>query len=356
MIMRFTPSKTSICSSSTIPIPAFTALETLITPHLEQLWDALLEKGMILYGVSSDDAHKLQKWGEKENNPGRGWVMVRSKELTSDALTAAMLKGDFYSSSGVMLSKLVRGKSSIELEVDVQTTEEELESEFLFGRPSKRANSEPPSNSSVRGGDRSINEREPSLLQNQRLLLAREGNPLRKERRRLAARVLRLDPTHLFRWSLDASCPKEACARIMGTELQISSRVSIPTKEIELQAIRSQGAGGQNVNKVSTAVHLFFDIRASSLPEIYKERLLMMKDRRISPAGTVIIKSQQARTQEANREKALARFRELILEAMKVRKSRRATAPTKGSKERRLQAKQSRSKKKSLRRRPSTDE
>ena len=142
----------------------------------------------------------------------------------------------------------------------------------------------------------------------------------------------------------------------MGAELQISSRVSIPMKEIELQAIRSQGAGGQNVNKVSTAVHLFFDIRASSLPEIYKERLLKMKDRRISPAGTVIIKSQQARTQEANREKALARFRELILEAMKVRKSRRATAPTKGSKERRLQAKQSRSKKKSLRRRPSTDE
>ena len=142
----------------------------------------------------------------------------------------------------------------------------------------------------------------------------------------------------------------------MGTELQISSRVSIPLREIELQAIRSQGAGGQNVNKVSTAVHLFFDIRASSLPEIYKERLLKMKDRRISPAGTVIIKSQQARTQEANREKALARFRELILEAMKVRKSRRATAPTKGSKERRLQAKQSRSKKKSLRRRPGTDD
>ncbi len=107
-------------------------------PNLEQLWDALLEKGMILYGVSSDDAHKLQKWGEKENNPGRGWVMVRSKELTSDALTSAMLKGDFYSSSGVMLGKLHRGKSSIELEVDVQTTAQELESEFLFGRPVKK--------------------------------------------------------------------------------------------------------------------------------------------------------------------------------------------------------------------------
>ena len=70
--------------------------------------------------------------------------------------------------------------------------------------------------------------------------------------------------------------------------LQISSRVSIPTEEIELKAIRSQGAGGQNVNKVSTAVHLFFDIRASSLPEVYKERLLSKKDRRISPGGIVI--------------------------------------------------------------------
>ena len=142
----------------------------------------------------------------------------------------------------------------------------------------------------------------------------------------------------------------------MGTMLQVSSRVSIPLREIQLQAIRSQGAGGQNVNKVSTAVHLFFDIRASSLPEVYKERLLEMKDRRISLAGTVIIKSQEARSQEANREKALERLRELILEVTQVRKSRRATAPTRGSKERRLQAKGTRSKTKTFRRRPGMDD
>ena len=107
-------------------------------PNLEQVWDALLEKKMTIYGVSSDDAHKLQKWGEKENNPGRGWVMVKSDELSSDAITKAMLKGDFYSSSGVMLEKLVRGESHIELSVNKDETACELESEFLFGRPVRK--------------------------------------------------------------------------------------------------------------------------------------------------------------------------------------------------------------------------
>ena len=115
--------------------PGVKNFQTAHNPSTEQLWDALLEKGMTIYGVSSDDAHKLKKWGEKENNPGRGWVMVRSKELTSSALTAAMLKGDFYSSSGVMLDKLRSGEDHIELSVNEEETACELASEFLFGRP-----------------------------------------------------------------------------------------------------------------------------------------------------------------------------------------------------------------------------
>jgi ribosome-associated protein len=131
---------------------------------------------------------------------------------------------------------------------------------------------------------------------------------------------------------------------------QVSSLITIPESEIDLHAMRSQGAGGQNVNKVSTAIHLQFDIKASSLPPVYKDALLNLKDHRISEDGIVTIKAQQHRTQERNREEALERLRRLIDSVTIPRKARRPTKPTKASKNRRIEKKKQQGRLKALRR------
>jgi ribosome-associated protein len=137
--------------------------------------------------------------------------------------------------------------------------------------------------------------------------------------------------------------------------LPISARVSIPMEEIDLHPIRARGAGGQNVNKVSSAIHLRFDIGASSLPDAYKQRLLSLRDRRVTTDGIIVIKSQQYRTQERNRRAALDRLQAMIQGVFVTRATRIPTRPAKAAVKRRLEAKSHRSKIKSLRRKVHTD-
>jgi ribosome-associated protein len=131
--------------------------------------------------------------------------------------------------------------------------------------------------------------------------------------------------------------------------LRISNQVSIPLAEVDIQAIRAQGAGGQNVNKVSSAIHLRFDINASSLPEVYKERLRALSDQRITSEGVIVIKAQRFRSQDKNRDDALTRLQDLVKGVAITRKKRRPTKPSRNSQKKRVDRKTKHGQLKSLR-------
>jgi ribosome-associated protein len=142
---------------------------------------------------------------------------------------------------------------------------------------------------------------------------------------------------------LQAICPRKIAMLIITPSLSISEH------EVQLEAMRAQGAGGQNVNKVSSAIHLRFDIQASSLPALYKERLLALKDSRITDEGVIIIKAQQFRTQLKNREDALDRLAQLIRTVTVERTPRRATRPSRASQQKRVDSKKKQGQVKALR-------
>ncbi len=132
--------------------------------------------------------------------------------------------------------------------------------------------------------------------------------------------------------------------------IKLSNTVSIPLGELDFSAIRAMGSGGQNVNKVSSAIHLRFDIKASSLPDEYKRRIISIRDSRLTKDGVIVIKAQAYRTQEQNKAEAILRLESLLRDAIKVEKKRRATRPTLASKRRRLDGKKKSGQTKTLRR------
>jgi ribosome-associated protein len=132
-------------------------------------------------------------------------------------------------------------------------------------------------------------------------------------------------------------------------KLRISNQVCIPLAEVDIQAIRAQGAGGQNVNKVSSAIHLRFDINASSLPDVYKERLKALSDQRITSEGVIVIKAQRFRSQDKNRDDALTRLQDLVKGVAVTRKKRRPTKPSRNSQKKRVDRKTKHGQLKSLR-------